>query len=385
MAKGATNGRRTRKSNGSKLAAASVGLVLSFAPMQGSGIIGGTDAPPGQYPWMISLVQRKADDAHDGHFCGATLIHPRWVMTAAHCFRDHFRGRVNRKAAVDLVIGRHDLRTTGGRRIAPARVVGHPDWAPRDFPKRLPDRNDILLLELPHAITDIEPVKLPGPAPSATSLNPFLIEPGLVTTAVGWGFTDVVEKQNSPVLQQVDLPVVTQGVCAAVQTDYPLQLQENTFCAGLKAGGRDNCIGDSGGPLLRRHPGGGSWVQVGITSYRQGGCAQPGFYGVYTRVSHHASWISDTACSTEEKPAQPSLDIRQEGHRVTARFASPGPVEGYRLYANPSGSPDRYLDLGPQTSFSIGLPPGGAWSAAVQAYNGICLSPLSEVKEVVGK
>jgi hypothetical protein len=183
----------------------------------------------------------------------------------------------------------------------------------------------------------------------------------------------------------VDLPIVKQGVCAAVQTEYQLQLQETTFCAGLKAGGRDNCIGDSGGPLLRRNPRDGSWVQIGITSYRQGGCAQPGFYGVYARVSHYAWWVSETACSAEEKPSQPSLDITLDGTRATARFVSFGPVQGYRLYADPSGSPDRYMDLGPQTSFSIELDPGSVWSGAVQSYNGICLSPLSEIKKVMGK
>ena len=59
-------------------------------------------------------------------------------------------------------------------------------------------------------------------------------------------------------------------------------------------------------------------------------------------------------------------------------------MQGYRLYPSPS-SLDRYLDLGAQTSFSIELTPGSAWSAAVQAYNGICLSPISEIKEVVGE
>ena len=87
----------------------------------------------------------------------------------------------------------------------------------------------------------------------------------------------------------------------------------------------------------------------------------------------------------EEKPSQRSLNITLDGSRATARFASSGPVQGYRLYANPTGSPERYLDLGAQTSFSIEIAPGSAWTAAVQAYNGICLSPLSEVKAVFGK
>lgn len=42
-------------------------------------IIGGHDALPGEFPWIVSVRR------HGGHFCGGTLIHSRVVLTAAHC------------------------------------------------------------------------------------------------------------------------------------------------------------------------------------------------------------------------------------------------------------------------------------------------------------
>jgi len=39
---------------------------------------GGPVEYPRQYPWLVSLQSTS-------HFCGGTLIHPKWVLTAAHC------------------------------------------------------------------------------------------------------------------------------------------------------------------------------------------------------------------------------------------------------------------------------------------------------------
>lgn len=43
-------------------------------------IIHGTEAVPHSFPWQVSIM-----DELDGHYCGASILSPNWVLTAAHC------------------------------------------------------------------------------------------------------------------------------------------------------------------------------------------------------------------------------------------------------------------------------------------------------------
>ncbi|NXX45562.1 ACRO protein, partial [Tricholaema leucomelas] len=49
-----------------------------------SRVVGGSNAQPGAWPWIVSIQQVVAAGLQ--HICGGALISSQWVLTAAHCF-----------------------------------------------------------------------------------------------------------------------------------------------------------------------------------------------------------------------------------------------------------------------------------------------------------
>ncbi|HIG30472.1 MAG TPA: trypsin-like serine protease, partial [Verrucomicrobiales bacterium] len=73
-------------------------------------IIGGQATSSNEYPWMVALVSSDTDDLTQAQFCGGTLIHPDWVLTAAHCVEEEIPGDVDVIIGGDVNAGRKRRR-----------------------------------------------------------------------------------------------------------------------------------------------------------------------------------------------------------------------------------------------------------------------------------
>ncbi|XP_003739658.1 testisin-like [Galendromus occidentalis] len=255
------------------------GLQKNQSPSRKSRIVGGSDADPGEFPWMVSLRVRG------DHFCGATIVHQKFLLTAAHCVQGRnprlFTARVGEHHMGLASIFEEDYQVN--------RIFVHPNYS---HPKRY--NNDIALVRLKSEIIFSEfvrPICFPK-APEDEKL-------GLNATVAGWGNIkdiesvtgqDIFKKLRPEVLQWVHLPLVNSSTCNQwyKQAGKKVRLIASQICAGYSSGIKDACQGDSGGPLMVHT--GSRFKLVGVVSAGFG-CARPLLPGLYTRVSFYMDWI----------------------------------------------------------------------------------------------
>jgi len=302
-----------------------------------SRIIGGEEATGQSWPWQIALYQRavvkdkitkeeKISKDEFGQICGGSIVSERWVLTAAHCFKEMPKYKFG-PGDYAIVEGTKQLCAGCGQPLAVKRIILHKDYKDGEN-----HQNDIALIELATTAKST-------PVPLARAQNADGLEtPDKSAIVTGFGFVRSMIKKIDPAthtpkkdsegneiyvfadtaeevtkdnigtalaserkLRQVELRLVAWQACRTANGfDW---MDEHQICAAVPEGGKDSCQGDSGGPLVVRDDKvTGGWFQVGVVSNGIG-CALRGYPGVYTRVSAYAAWLKQVTGIDQDQPS----------------------------------------------------------------------------------
>lgn len=272
-------------------------LLLPSSSLAETRILAGEEVRGSDFSSMASLVEKQQPYAYRGHFCGGTVVAPRWVLTAAHCaggWKD-----------TDVIVGRRDLSQPGGERLAVVAGIIHPGYGSKGG----------------NPIHDLALLRLSGTAPRENmDLRRQKVRPGENLFVAGWGETEYGSYPAQ--LRSVRVRSFSDRVC---QNRYPSG--RSFFCAGRKGGKFDSCYGDSGGPIVSRWK--GEERLTGVVSFGEG-CGHPRWPGAYARISSSISWIERVLRSNpSEANSAPGRDA------FTSRPVSDlGPLADFRILEN---------------------------------------------------
>lgn len=220
-----------------------------------------------RYPQLFFLHSR-----FNNKVCVATLVSPRWAITAAHCTRETpLLETVSRQETFGLTIARKTVRAD--------QVVLHP----------LSDTGDELQnvdLALIHMTEDVVHV-----IPAA--LNAHRDESDQVFALLGWGFSGIGTRGlqgNDGRFRRAENRVSTAGQWLEFLFDDP----RDSGSQALDLEGIPG-LGDSGGPALQETDDGLVVVGIAVGELEEGESPdRQGRYGtvqLYERISSHMEWI----------------------------------------------------------------------------------------------
>ena len=252
-------------------------------PQLTSRIVNGEAAVPNSWPWQLLLVVFNLEGVPRS-YCGASLITPKHVLTAAHCVF----GQSPRYIGVIPRLHVFNISTWSPAIAAMAeRIYVHELYDDATL------NDDVAVIRLRTPIPIDDRVSLACIAPA--NMNDQELKEGEPLVATGWGAMESVNRTQPSQLQQVRLQFVppTNALCSEI-VGAGDNRRPGQMCAGFPP--KAVCFGDSGGPLVRSivHPNGKTyWQQIGIMSGTLDCGYQTNYPDVYARVSYYNPWIID--------------------------------------------------------------------------------------------
>ncbi|XP_035448297.2 trypsin CFT-1-like [Spodoptera frugiperda] len=239
--------------------------AVAAVPTNHQRIVGGDLANINQYPSIAALLY-SWNLNHYAHACGGIILNTNTILTAAHCTYgdapNSWRIRVGSSMA-----------HTGGNVYNVAHNIVHNAFSFRTLD------NDIAILRSSSVFANNDNVRVA----SIAGPNYLLADHSLVW-AVGWGDTYFGSHAGSEQLRHVQVQTINQNTCRINYATRGVVITDNMLCSGWPTGSRDQCHGDSGGPLYHNN------IVVGVCSFGIG-CGQAFFPRVNTRVSRYTAWI----------------------------------------------------------------------------------------------